>query len=200
MQNQHHVDIVENFEYAITTPLMSSILLASFSPTIPTGVVQLVYLMLLASHLMCIPAIYMSTLYRRMYAGSGINWMHTSSMTMAIYLMLGACYVLQITAMVVKITFFQQLWTSLYAVDSILLATTVLVLAMQAMFMILVLVHVTVNVLSPDAWNPRAIATYANFLYMLFNFLLKFGVGWVAYNTASNKAFPAYTCGIWAGV
>lgn len=198
-QNQLHVDIVENMEYAITTPLLSAILLASFSPTVPTGTVQLLYLMLLGSHLMCIPAIYMSTLYRRMQEKSS-SWIYPPAMVMSVYLMLGASFVLQINAMVVKITFFRQLWTSLYAVDTNLQVTTMLVLAMQAIFLLLVLVHVTVNVSVPGNWDPRLIAKYASFAYMLLNFLLKFGIGWVAYTTAANKAFPAYTCGIWADV
>lgn len=95
MQNQLHVDIVENMEYAITTPLMSAVLLASFSPTVPTGMVQLLYLMLLGSHLICIPAIYMSTLFRRMQENSA-HFIYGPSMIMAVYLMLGACYVLQV--------------------------------------------------------------------------------------------------------
>lgn len=199
MQSQLHLDIVENMEYAITTPLMSAILLASFSPTVPTGTVQLLYLMLLGSHLVCIPAIYMSTLFRRMQQ-YGQAWINGASMVMAVYLMLGACYVLQINAMVVKITFFKQLWTSMYSVDSTLMATTILVLAMQAAFLALVLTHVTVNVSAPADWNPRTIAKRASFAYMLLNFVLKFVVGWVAYSTAAGRAFPAYTCGIWADV
>lgn len=198
-QSQLHLDIVENMEYAITTPLMSAILLASFSPTVPTGTVQLLYLMLLGSHLACIPAIYMSTLFRRMYLNSH-EWINSGSMIMAVYLMLGACYVMQINAMVVKITFFKQLWTSMYSVDSTLMATTVLMLALQAAFLVLVLAHVTFNVSAPADWNPRTIAKRASFIYMLLNFLLKFVVGWVAFSTAAGKAFPAYTCGTWADV
>lgn len=84
--------------------------------------------------------------------------------------------------------------------DTTLQVTTILVLAMQGAFLLLVLVHVTMNISVPSDWNPRTISKYASFAYMLLNFLLKFGVGWVAFTTASNKAFPAYTCGIWADV
>lgn len=45
---------------------MSAVLLASFSPTVPTGVVQLLYILMLASHLLCIPALYLSNLHKRM--------------------------------------------------------------------------------------------------------------------------------------
>lgn len=197
-QNQLHVDIVENIEYSITTPLLSAILLASFSPTVPTGVVQLTYLLLLGSHLMSIPAIYMSTLLRRTKTQN--DWIHADSMILAAFTMLGACFVQQINAMVIKITFFRQLWTSLYTVDGILQATTILVLVMQALFLVLLLLQVSINSFAPVEWEPRTISKYANLFYMILNFFLKFGVGWVAYVTASNKAFPAYTCGVWANV
>lgn len=191
--------MVEIAEEAITTPILSAILLASFSPTVPTGTVQLIYLLLLSSHLMSIPAIYMSTLFRRMQKDSA-GWINPGSMIMAVYLMLGACYVLEINAMVIKITFFQQLWTSLYNLDTMLVATTILVICLQFLFLLIVLTHVTVNVSVSSDWNPRTISKYATFAYMLFNFVLKFGAGWVIYVTAANKAFPAYTCGIWADV
>lgn len=192
-----HVDVVENMEYSITTPLMSAVLLASFSPTVPTGMVQLVFLLLLASHMLYIPAIYMSNMYRQM--SDRFNYaIHSSSMSMACYCILGACYMLQINAIVAKMVFFRQLWESLYQVDTSLQAATILVVLFQAMFLLFVTVQITCNLLS--SWDASWIASMASTVYMVNNFVLKFVVGIIAFTTALNNSFPAFSCGMWADV
>ncbi len=115
-----HLDTVQCLEYAITTPLMSAILLSSFSPAVPTGVVQLLYILMLASHLLCIPVLYLSNLYKRMNKDYG-DYIHPRCLATGIFLLLGACYILQINAIVIKLIFFRQLWDSMYQVISLLL-------------------------------------------------------------------------------
>lgn len=190
-----HLDVVENLEYSITTPLMSAALLASFSPTVPTGMVQLLFVLLLASHILFIPAIYMSNMYKRM---KDQEFIHTASMTMAAYCIVGACYMLQVNAIVIKLTFFRQLWEAMYTVDTSLQAATVMVVILQIMFLVIMLMQVTGNVAT--SWDTGNIASMASTVYMMNNFLLKFVVGCIAFSAAINKSFPAYSCGIWADV
>ena len=191
-----HVDVVENLEYSITTPLMSAALLASFSPTVPTGMVQLLYVLLLASHILFIPAIYMSNMYKQM---QGQQFIHAASMTMAAYCIVGACYMLQVNAIVIKMTFFRQLWEALYTVETSIQAATIMVVILQIMFLVIMLIQVTGNVAS-SSWSAGSIAGMASTVYMMNNFLLKFVVGCIAFSAAVNKSFPAFSCGIWADV
>jgi hypothetical protein len=61
-QREMHNDSVQSMEYTITNPLFSAILLASISPTVPTGMVQWVFACLFVSHLLCTPILYLSHL------------------------------------------------------------------------------------------------------------------------------------------
>ena len=221
-----HLDTVQNMEFAITTPLMSAVLLASFSPTVPTGMVQLLFLLLLCSHILCIPALYISNMCKRFQVISKLrayvpflssskgshtdndhdlmqedypDYIHTDSMVMATYILLGTCYILQINAIVIKLTFFGQLWNSLYSVDNLLQASTIMMVSLQIIFLVVVLAHATANV-AAKSWQATTIARWAARFYVTFNFVLKFVVGWLVFTTAVNKAFPAYACGIWGSV
>ena len=55
-----HNDSVQSMEYTITNPLLSAILLASISSTVPTGMVQWLFACLFVSHLLCTPILYLS--------------------------------------------------------------------------------------------------------------------------------------------
>lgn len=194
-----HLDIVKSLEYAITTPLMSAVLLASFSPTVPTGVVQILFLLLLASHLLFVPVMYLSNLYKRM-ENDYVGYTHPGCMVMGIFLLLGTCYIMQINAITVKLIFFRQLWDSMYSVDRLLQVSTIMMVVLQILFLLTVLTHAVANVTLKDAWEATSIARYALRAYTTINFVLKFVVGWVAFLTALNKSFPAYACGMWASV
>ena len=203
LQDQMHLDTVKTLEYAITTPLMSAVLLASFSPTVPTGVVQLLFLLLLASHILCVPVTYLSNMYKRMQT-SYTDQTNQGCMVMAIFLLLGICYILQINAISVKLIFFRQLWDSMYHVDSLLIAATVMMVSLQSLFLLSMLAQAIANVVDESkvaaAFDAGTIARFAIRAYTTINFVLKFVVGWLAFYTALNKAFPAYACGIWANV
>lgn len=88
-------------------------------------------------------------------------------------------------------------------VDTLLQATTILMVVVQCCFLLAVLGQSVANVASDknSTWlDAKAISNYALRTYMIINFMLKFAVGWLAFYTAKNKAFPAYACGIWAYV
>jgi hypothetical protein len=61
-QEEMQNDSVQSMEYTITNPLLSAILLASISSTVPTGMVQWLFACLFVSHLLCTPILYMSHL------------------------------------------------------------------------------------------------------------------------------------------
>jgi TRAP-type mannitol/chloroaromatic compound transport system permease small subunit len=192
---------VQSLEYAITTPILSAALLASFSPTVPTGVVQLLYILMLASQLLCIPVLYLSNLYKRMEKDYA-PYTHPNCLRMGVLLLLGACYTLQINAITVKCIFFRQLWDAQYNVDSFLMSTTILMIVVQGFFLLAVFAQSLANITSKGegSWKATTISRYSLRTYMVLNFLLKFVVGILAFYTARNKAFPAYACGLWANV
>lgn len=190
-----HIDTVQTMEYAITTPLMFAILLASFSPTVPTGMVQLLYVLHLTSNMLNIGMLSSSNTYKRMKHDFS-SFVHAGSMAMSTYILLGTCYILQINSIVIKLTFFSQLWKSMYHVDGLLNVTTIMMLTLQIVFLVCILLHAMANVASVT-WSAQGIATWAARTYTLVNFLLKFVVGWMAFSTAMDKSFPAYACGVW---
>lgn len=207
-----HLDIVQSLEYAITTPIMSAVLLASFSPAVPTGVVQLLYILMLTSYLTCIPVLYLSNLYKRMQRDYA-EYTHPGCLVMGVSLLLGVCYILQINAISIKLIFFRQLWDAMYQVDSFLQLTTILMVLVQCCFLLAVLAQAVANMASgKDSsisccgrapccfFDAPSIARYGLRTYMFLNFVLKFVVGILAFYTARNKAFPAYACGLWASV
>jgi hypothetical protein len=85
-------------------------------------------------------------------------------------------------------------------VDSLLQATTILMVVAQACFLLAVFMHSLANVVFDKYMDATTVARYGLRTYMVINFVLKFAVGWLAFYTARNKAFPAYACGTWASV
>ncbi len=193
-----HLDKVQNLEYAITTPLLFCIILASSSPTVPTGMVQQLFMLMLGSQILCTGVLDMSSLTKRMMTECP-DYIHASSMAMTAFIQLGACYVLQIVSLVIKLTFFRQLWQSMYNVDILLQVTTIMMVCLQALYLVSLLLHTIANVV-PGGWQAASIARWASTAYMLINFVLKFVIGWLAFSTAVNKSFPSYACGIWGRV
>lgn len=97
MQKEMFNDSVQSLEYTITTPLLFATLLAAGSPSVPAGMVQWAFGCLTASHMLCIPVLYLSHIYSRKMAEPQKGFLPWIYMIWAIVLLLAACAILQVT-------------------------------------------------------------------------------------------------------
>jgi hypothetical protein len=185
-------------EYTITTPLFSAIMLATVAPTVPTGMVQWLFVCLVASHLLCIPILYMSHFSMNHDQNNGIQ-LHKSAIHLAIGLLLAAVVALQIMAFVVK---FLYITASLdyYSVSGVLQGAVWFLLVMQILFVLTVLC-VSVCSMIGDGTSEffKTVAKVSSYLYTFINLLIKFVVGILLLISASNDYFPVPSCDVWEG-
>ena len=190
-----HYDSVQSMEYTITTPLFSAIILASISPTVPTGMVQWLFGCLLTSHLLCIPILYLSYLSQT-YKNSQHIQIHSGGMNLAIVLLLVACVALQAMAFSIKLLYITYSW-EYYNVSSGLQSVVVFLLVMQIFFVVTVLLVSTSRMILEK--SPEYLADYSSAMYMVINLMIKFVIGIMLSSSALNDGFPVSSCNVWGG-
>ena len=205
MQKEMLCDSVQNMEYTITTPLMSAVLVAAMSPTIPTGMVQWVLVCLLASHLLCIPVVYLSHMCSK-YASQqdGTFRFHNTAMKLGIAMLLAVCIILQTFAFMIKLGYITSS-LDYYGSQGILRDSVWFMFAMQMVFIVTV-VFVALSAImrgygATDAVGASMayLADRSSFAYMAINLMIKLVIGCMLASSAMNQHFPVFSCDVWEG-
>ncbi len=192
---------MQSMEYTITTPLLSAIILAASSPTVPTGMVQWLFVCLLASHLLCTPILYLSHISVA-YRDEAYTYFHSGSISMAVLLLLFACFGLQVNAFVIKMLYITTSW-NYYSPDAVLQGAVFFLLSLQILFVVTVALVAAASMVESDKNSLASMAKWfadkSSMMYMVMNFLIKFVVGIIVCVTAINRHFPMSLCDIWEG-
>jgi len=196
LQKEMHNDSVQSMEYTITNPLLSAILVASISPTVPTGMVQLLFVCLLASHLLCTPILYLSHLTAS-YSKKHGSCFHADCMKWGIGLLLGACILLQCMGFTIQMIYVTRTW-DYYTVDGLLSGCVWFLLAMQVLFMLTIVFVAVSSILTSAAFMER-IADLSSVTYTCINLLIRFAIGIMLAVAAYRQQFPVFSCDIWEG-
>lgn len=195
-----HNDSVQSMEYTITNPLMSAVIVASISPNIPTGMVQWVAVSLLASHLLCTPILYLSHFVAKHSYDQVEKGVYFTPIKYTIALLLASCILLQVTAIVIKLSFITGSW-DFYSVHDILPASVWLLFVMQ---LLLIFTVACVAVPSMAGYGEttnmvRYIGRYSSVMYTWINAGMKLIIGCMLAAAAAEKRFPVFSCDVWEG-
>lgn len=196
LQKESMDDSIQSMDYTITTPLLFASILPVISPTVATGMVQLMMGAFLGSHLLCIPILYMSHMsvtYRSMYP----QHFHWKTNGIAIVCFLGACATLQGIGLGIFLSYYIES-SVFYGTDANFQAAILMLVVMQCLFVVTVVSVSIAGMVASHEWFD-AMARYASMLYKLFNLLIKMVVPLVILSAAGAKKFPVLSCNAWEG-
>lgn len=190
-------DSVQSMEYTITTPLLFATLLAAASPDVPTGMVQWAFGCLTASHMLCIPVLYLSHVLSSKRQDPPNIWLPWSYMTGSILLLLAACALLQVAGLLVSGIYLYSTYTY-YTTQGNIAAIAGGMIGMQFLFVLAVVTSALTNLTNCCA-PGNTLTSVMSWLYILINFCMKLAIGLALAVDAGNRSFPVWGCKAWDG-
>ena len=203
-QKEMFNDSVQSMEYTITTPMLFATLLAAASPDVPTGMVQWAFGCLTASHMLCIPVLYLSQVLSRKKKEPAKTWLPWSYMTGSILLLLAACALLQVAGLLISCIYLYSTYTHYAAPGSIAPIAGGMV-AMQFFFVLAVVTSTLTNLTSsPDStfcccMSGENFASMMSWLYIMINLFMKMAIGTSLVVNADDRHFAVWGCKTWDG-
>ena len=198
VQVEMHMDSVQSLEYTITNPLLSATAVAAICANIPTGMVQWIFVCLLASHLLCIPILYMTHHLAKVEAGNVKPEFDSLRLSILMFLL---CFIaLQVLAITVKMTYIVDTM-DYYEMQGLVSVVVWFLFAMQICFMVTVILY-TVPVLlgMGDGYSmTRMMGEYSEYAYTIINLVIKLVIGCMLASAANSQHFPVFSCDIWEG-
>ena len=191
-----HMDSVQSLEYTITNPLLSATAVAAICANIPTGMVQWIFVFLLASHLLCIPILYMTHHLAKVETGD----MKQDSLRLSILMFLLCFIALQVLAITVKMTYIVDTM-DYYEMQGLVSVVVWFLFAMQICFMVTVILYTVPVLLGMGEGNSKIkmMGEYSEYAYTIINLMIKLVIGCMLASAANSQHFPVFSCDIWEG-
>lgn len=190
-------DSIQGMEYTITTPLLFATLLAAISPAIPTGMVQWVFGSLLASHILCIPILYLGHLSST-YSNEYDQQFHWTTNAIAVLCFFVACATMQIIGLSISGIYFTST-DSYFHFHDMVRNLVIVLFVMQSLFVLTVVAVTGATMLGKGGGFPNTLSKVASIIYMILNIVLKLILGYVLAEAARYQEFPVLTCNVWSG-
>ncbi len=190
-------DSVQSLEYTITNPILLATILAAASPTVPTAMVQYAFGCMLASHILCMPIMYIGHLtLKHEKASKDAYWWYSSKV--GVVMLLVACATYQGVALYIKGSYIFQT-SDFYYLSGHVAGSAALMIVSQTLFVIVVLIVVVLNISHTDSGN-NWVANSSYYMYVTLNFICKAIAVPLLVQAADGKQFPVFTCSVWRGL
>jgi hypothetical protein len=194
MQKEMLTDSVQSLEYTITNPILLATILAAASPTVPTSMVQYAYGCLLASHILCMPIMYLGHMIAQHESKNSEKYWWTPA-KIGMGLLLFSCAAYQATALYIKLYYIQSAQV-FYSLNGGVSSAVILMVISQIVFVVAVLIVVILNVCKSQY---EYLETSSYYIYVSLNFVTKAIAVPMLVMAANEKKFPVFTCSVWRG-
>lgn len=216
VRSTSNLDCVQHIEFVLTIPLLFTVITGSSVSFIPTGVLQQIFVLMMVSHMLCTPIIFVS---RRTFAHDKDNWDHEHKTNhFAVALLFVAFFMMQVTAIAAKWDYMEWTWEYYGSNQGLFKGAAATLTTLQAILiaMVFVIALPSMLVFFPTFFpygdklvGQGAVLGLENicsyvlnggwFIYFTLGFLFRIILIWIIYLASYNKEFSLYSCDVWEG-